>query len=163
MNTLIVYATKYGTTKGCAEQIAAKLRGDVQLVELTKDTAIDLSPFDSVIIGTSIYVGKPRKACSTFIKTHQETLLTKKLGLFLCCIQDENQSVSQFFKDSFPKELRDHAAVQAVLGGTVDHSKLNKLDAFIMRIVSINLKNGKMPLSTLSTERIDQLVALMHE
>lgn len=163
MKTLIAYTTKYGATKACAEQIAERLHGDVQLVALTKDTAVDLAPFDAVIIGTPIYIGKPRKACTMFIKQHQEVLLTKKLGLYLCCMQDESQSVAQSFQVAFPKELRDHAAVQAVLGGMMDRSKLGKLDAFIMRIVTANLKGSQMPLSTISQERIDQLVTLMND
>lgn len=161
MKTLIAYATKYGATKACAEQIAAKLSGDVHLLPLTMDGAVDLSPYEAVIVGTPIYISKPRKEVSAFVKRYQAELLTKKLGLFLCCIQDESPSLSQQFQVAFPKELRDHAAALAVLGGVVDRANLGFLDGLIMKMVSANMKNNKQALDTISQERIDQLVSLM--
>lgn len=158
MKTLIVYATKYGATKACAERIAAKIPG---ALAVSANEAVDLTAYDAVILGTPIYMGMSRKEMKLFIQKNLPALLQKKIGLFLCCMQDENEPVSKQFQVAFPKELRDHASVLAALGGAIDKEKLKTLDGFIMKIISANLKSKDEVLLTISEERINQLVELM--
>ena len=160
MKTLVLYATKYGAAKGLAEKIAAKMPGEA-LVQNVGEQSIDISGYDAVILGTPIYMGRPRKEMKAFIQNNMPALLQKRIGLFLSCLQDENDSVSQQFQIAFPKELRDHALCLAALGGAVDRDRLNKLDGLIMRAISAKLPNDNRVVSTLSEERIDQLVELM--
>ena len=165
MKTLILYATKYGATKTLAEKIAAKMPGEAAIQEVS-DPAVNLSEYDSIILGTSIYMGKSRKQMKTFIQNNLPTLLQKRIGLFLSCLQDENDSVSRQFQIAFPKELRDHALCLAALGGVVDRNRLSKFDGLIMRMVigvMPDLPKDKRVISTLAEERIDHLVALMAE
>ena len=159
MKTLILYASKYGATKALAERIAEKLPG--AFAANVHDGAADLAAYDAVILGTPIYMGRPRKEMKEFAQKNLAALLQKKTGLFLCCLQDENDSVSRQFQVAFPKELRDHASVLAALGGVLDKEKLKAFDGLIMRIVSANLPSKDKALSTVSEERIDRLVELM--
>lgn len=165
MKTLIAYATKYGGTKACAERIAEKLPGPTDLLEVAKGASVDLSPYDAVIVGSSVYMGKPRKDALAFCERYAGALLDKRLGLFLCCIQDLDKTVSQQLRLAFPQRLREHAQVLGALGGTVDYAKLNRKDAFIMKLVAGDLrkKTGNDILSTVSRERIDRFVALLME
>lgn len=57
MSTLIVYTSKYGSTEKCAKQLAEQLTDSFELV----DSVPDLSLFDSIIIGSPIYMGKSLK------------------------------------------------------------------------------------------------------
>lgn len=160
MKTLVLYATKYGATKAAAEKIAEKMPGEALAVNVS-DQIVDANAYDAIILGTPIYVGKPRKEMKLFVEKNMPTLLQKKIGLFMCCLQDENDSVSRQLQIAFPKELRDHASALAALGGVLDKQRLNKFDGLIMRVVSANLPPHEGILSTLSDERIDQLVDLM--
>lgn len=165
MKTLIAYATKYGATKECAQRIGKKLPGEVDLHELTKGENVDLTPYDTVIIGSSVYIGKPRKEAKDFCKRHLDVLLQKRTGLFLCCIQDSDKAVAEQFSVAYPAPLREHASALGALGGIVNHQHLSKIDAFIMKLVAGDLlkKTGHGVISTLSEENIERFAQLMAE
>ena len=165
MKTLLAYATKYGGTKSCAERIARQLPGGADLLELTPDIQADITGYDMVIVGCSVYMGKPRKEAMAFCETHQDILLTKKLGLFLCCLQDLDKTVKQQMALAFPTALQQHASALGVLGGVVDYAKLGRLDGIIMKMVAgkQQRKTGLSVVSTISQERIDRFVELLME
>lgn len=60
MKNLIVYATKHGTAKKCAEMLKTRLNGETVLANV-KETPPDLEDFDTVVLGGSIYIGKMQK------------------------------------------------------------------------------------------------------
>lgn len=156
MHTLIAYSTKHGATKVCAESIAKCLPGTSDLKDLDASLEVDLAPYDAVIIGTSVYMSKPRKPAKQFAKRNEAALLEKKLGLFLCCIQDIDKNVREQFSVAYPKALLDHAVAMEQLGGVVDFTKLKSFDKMIMNMVAGDLrkKTGGDVISTLSDERI---------
>lgn len=157
MHTLIAYATKYGATRECAERIAARLPGKASLADLDSGGAVDLAPYDQVVVGTSIYIGKPRKSAKAFCRRYEKELLQKPLGLFLCCIQDIDKSVRTQMEVAFLKALLTHAKAMEALGGVVDFTKLGKADGIIMNMISGDLRKqtGGDVISTLSDARID--------
>lgn len=160
MRTLIAYATKYGGARVCAERLAALLPGETEVVELTRGAKADLASFDAVIVGTSVYMGRPRKEATQFIEQNQAALLARRLGLFLCCLQDQEKTVAEQLSLAFPQKLRMHAAAADALGGVVDYRRLKKVDAFIMNMIAGDLRK-KAPqdtVSTLSDERFARFV-----
>lgn len=163
MHTLIAYAGKYGATRECAEHIAGLLPGETKLHDLEQDPSAALEPYDTVVIGCSVYMGKPRKAAIQFCRKETPALLEKKVGLFLCCIQDLDKTVAQQFSLAFPKALMEHAVVHGQLGGIVDFDKMKPFDRFIMNIVAGDLrkKTGSNRISTLSDERIERFCQLL--
>ncbi|MDL2318367.1 flavodoxin domain-containing protein [Eubacteriales bacterium OttesenSCG-928-A19] len=162
-NTLIAYTSKYGGTKTCAEKIAKRLPGQTTLLDLDTTAAVDLTPYDSVVIGCSVYMGKPRKAAKKFCEQYRDALLERNVGLFLCCIQDLDKTVAQQFELAFPKTMMAHATVLGTLGGVVDFTKLKLFDRFIMNIVAGDLRKklGGDLVSTLSDERINRFSELL--
>ena len=60
MKIAIVYATKYGCTKKCAEILKSYLHGEVS-IHSAKADKINLSRYDAVFIGGSVYMGKIQK------------------------------------------------------------------------------------------------------
>ena len=59
MRTLIVYGTKYGCTRKCAELLKERLFGEVCL-QNAKSYRGSLKEYDAVFIGGSVYMGKIR-------------------------------------------------------------------------------------------------------
>ena len=49
MKTLVVYASKHGTTKKCAKVLSEKINGDVQLLDLGDSKRVNLKDYDSSI------------------------------------------------------------------------------------------------------------------
>lgn len=156
-NTLITYSTKYGATKLCAERIAARLPGKVSLADLDSGGQVDLAPYGQVIIGCSVYMGRPRKAARQFAKANGPALVEKRLGLYLCCIQDIKENVKEQMELAYGKGLLKHAAAVEALGGTVDFTRLARMDRMVMNMIAGDLrkKTSSDVISTISDERID--------
>ena len=161
MKTLIIFATKYGGTRMCAERIAKKLPGETALYCIGEGDMPALSSFDGVIFGTSVYMGQPLKSAKRFLKSHGAELMQKRLGLFLCCVQDVNKSVSDQVEVAFPRRMRDHARVIGALGGVVNFDKLRGFDKFLMNLISGDLRKKAKTnvVSTLNDARIEQFVS----
>ncbi|MFP4456904.1 MAG: flavodoxin domain-containing protein [Clostridia bacterium] len=82
MNKIIVYASKYGFTGECSEYLS-KLIENVEVVKLDKKQ-LDISPYETVILGTSIYAGQIRPEMKEFIENNKSLLEEKELGIFIC-------------------------------------------------------------------------------
>lgn len=131
MKTIIFYATKYGSTKTIAEKIA-KHFPDAALIDLKRDPVPDLAPYGRVILGCSVYAGTLRAEAKRFAANNANLLAGKKLGLFLCGFNLNEDSHPRYFS-GFPKELLDAAQAKAFLGGIYDPVKTGRFDRFIFK------------------------------
>jgi menaquinone-dependent protoporphyrinogen oxidase len=88
MKVLIVYGTRYGTATEIAEEIARVIESEGNQVEL-KDTRrlkdVDVSPYDLVIVGSGIKMGKWTKGSLKFLKNNKSDLSQRKVALFVTC------------------------------------------------------------------------------
>ncbi|KUO49819.1 MAG: flavodoxin [Desulfitibacter sp. BRH_c19] len=135
MNISIVYFSSRGTTEKAARILKEYLDGEVKLVNLRKSNELDITDFDAVIIGGSIHAGSMQGKVQKFIKNNQNLLISKKLGLFLCCMREGEEAKEQF-ENAFPKELKDIAIVQGLFGGEFIFSKMNFIERQIVKKVS---------------------------
>jgi len=135
MGTLIVYVTTHGCTEKTAQMLEELLEDDVSLVNLKKSSRPDLSWFDTIIIGGSIHAGQIQRRVKSFCQEHLDTLKQKRLGLFLCCME-EGETAQKQFDEAFPAELRTHAAVAGLFGGEFDFDKMNFLQRAIVKKVA---------------------------
>ena len=149
MKTLIVYTTKRGTAEKAAMMLKNALGGNTTLVNLARDKAPELSGFDTVILGGSIYVGSIQKKLSEFAAANAQILQGKKLGLFICAGMEKEWAVEM--EKAFPQELRARAAAKDNFGYEFDFKKMNFLEkAAIGKIAGI-----KESVSKLSKEKIE--------
>jgi len=63
--TLILYATKHGATHEIAKRIADRM-DDATIHDLGQNNTPDISEFDCIVFGSSIYVGMIRKEAKAF-------------------------------------------------------------------------------------------------
>lgn len=105
MKTAIIYSSKNGTTEKVANMIVEKIgtEDDVSLISLRKTSSPDLSSFEKVILGTSIYAGKPRSEMSKFCNQYRNILESKTIGLFVCGMQPAKKEVE--LKGAYPEYL----------------------------------------------------------
>lgn len=160
MKTLLVYATKYGCTEKCAEILVKKLAGEVDLCNLKEMRKPELSQYDQVVIGGSIYTGKIQKEVNEFCSENREVLLTKRLGLFICGMLKEK--AQEELNNSFIPELFNHAVAKEFFGGEFRFKSMNALERFIVKMVakgdgSIPAIDIKKDLSVLAVENINRL------
>lgn len=122
MKTLIVYATKYGCTKKCAEILKSELRGEVTISSM-KEGKVNTAAYDTIVIAGSVYMMKLQSVVIRFCKQHKDILLQKKLGIFICCYTPNG--TEGFFEKFFPTELLRHASCVICVGGEMDYNKMN--------------------------------------
>jgi menaquinone-dependent protoporphyrinogen oxidase len=137
MNTLIVYGSKYGTTKKCAEMLQKELEGDVQLVNIREKNDIDIRKYETVIIGSPVYLGEIDKGIKKFCYQNIERLRDKNIGLFICCMNP--QESEKQIKQNFPKPLLDRAMVREDFGGEFLMEKMSLAERWAIRAVAKTL------------------------
>jgi menaquinone-dependent protoporphyrinogen oxidase len=141
MRTLIIYASKYGVTAESAAKLQSMLDGETITADINNLPIPDLNDFDRVIIGSSVYVGQVNKKIKEFAAAHKQELLSKPLGIFICCGLPEN--IEQHFTSAFSNKLLDHA-VKDSFGGELRLDKMKLGDRMLTKMMlKAAAKEGK--------------------
>ena len=135
MRNLIVYTTTHGCTEKCADEVKEGLTGETTVINIKKESAPDLQAFDTIILGGSIHAGKIQKRIKKFCEKQLDLLLTKKVGLFICCMEDGENAEKQL-AEAYPAALRDHATAKGLFGGEFDFDKMKGIEKAIIKKVA---------------------------
>lgn len=135
-NTLVVYASRHGTTAEYAKQMLKLLDGNVDLCFLNEraDTMPDMSHYNTIVIGGSIHYGKNSKLVIDFTKKNIEWLKTKRLGLFVTSFFDGEKALDQLH-NAYPKELLERAIVADYFDGELLYPKMNFWERLVAKAV----------------------------
>lgn len=157
MKILIIYGSKHGCAEKCSKILKGKLQGEVTIVHAKKGQVLDISLFNKIIIGGSIYAGRIQKEIIEFCSMNLNELKKKKIGLFICCMNKDNASMQ--LNSSFPTELLNMAVVKDNFGGEFLFEKMNVFERFIVKMVAKSDKgipevDGKSDISTILEENI---------
>lgn len=148
MNALIVYGTRYGATTGTAEEIATILRTQnytVKVANLKEEKIKDLSPYELVIVGSGMQIGKWTGEAEEFLKKHQTELSTKKLAIFASTMKtvpqkegkpEEVEKIRKAALDDIIAKYNLHPLAVGFFGGVLNFNKMN----FIFRKTLGSLK-----------------------
>lgn len=83
MNVVVVYASRYGSTREIAEFIAGRLRERGIAAEAQSvDSKPDPGAYDAVVLGSAVYIGHWMKGAAEFGAQHQEALASRPAWLF---------------------------------------------------------------------------------
>lgn len=153
MKTAIIFDSRHGTTTKVAGMIRERFPDqDVHQFQLNKNQSIELSEFDTIVIGGSIHAGSLNKQVKTFMKTHTATLLQKRIALFMCGTNEKELNIE--FEREFPELLRNHSISNQIVGGELLYEKMNFLEAWMVKKIT----GIKISTSTIKQEAIEQLV-----
>ena len=135
-NTLIVYASRHGTTSEYAKRLFQLLNGNVDLCFLNErgESLPDLSVYTTIVIGGSIHYGKNSKSVLKFTNENLEFLKTKRVGLFVTCHFEGDKALQQL-NNAYSKELLDRAIVADYFEGELLFPKMNIWEKFITKLV----------------------------
>ena len=134
MKTLIVYASKYGTTRDCAIRLQELLGPDADLANLNEAPKTDVSGYDRVVIGSPLYMGKLQKSVRNFCKRNCAELLDKRVAFFICGFSEKDEAM-KLLTGQVPDELLDSAAAIGHFGGEVRAEKAKSIDKFFLKKV----------------------------
>ena len=156
MKIAIIYASKHGTTEKVANSIADKLKeaNEVQLFWLKKIANPDISLFDMVILGASIYAGQASSKMKSFCKKNESVLLQKKTGLFICGMHPDKEQQNKELNEAYPVALHEKAMATGFLCGEFLFEKLN----FFERLIVKKIAKTKSSVHQINWEAIDDFV-----
>lgn len=157
MKTLIAYGTKRGFTKKCANLLAEKIHGDIDIKNLKDYKDVELENYDNIIIGGSVYMGKIRKEVTAFCNKYKETLLKKNLGLFICGLA-EGEVAKEEIEACFPDDLSNKALSVDIFGGEYNFDKMNFIEKTVIKKIANTTENQEF----LHTDRIEKFAEVFN-
>ena len=126
---LVAYGTKHGSTREVAESIAATLEEQDLDVETRPAADVDdLSRYDGVVVGGSLYMGRWHPDARGFLRRQREALATRPVAVFAIGPRTTEAKDVAGARAQLDGALAKLTAVDpfavTVFGGVVDPSKL---------------------------------------
>ena len=128
MKTIIIYTTKSGASKECAEALGSCLPGTT--ICDAAGTLPDLLSFDTIILGSGVRMGKIYNPMRQLIKNNLKLLQRKKVSIYLCNAYPEG--LDKVVAQNIPDQLIDSATQIVTLGGKPPFRKTT-LDEWLNR------------------------------
>jgi menaquinone-dependent protoporphyrinogen oxidase len=154
MRVLVVHASRYGSTQGIAERIAATLRQhDVETTVMPVQQAGDPADYDAVVIGSAAYYFHWLKRATEFVRRNRAALAARPVWLFSSGplgteVKDaqgrdlrvitEPKEIAEFRETIHPRDHR-------VFFGALDRNKLGLTHRLMLKL-PVNRDNALFPL-----------------
>jgi menaquinone-dependent protoporphyrinogen oxidase len=128
-HTLVLYASRHGSTEEVARWIGSHLRDAGHDVDV-RDAAVapDVEPYDAVIIGGSLYMGRWHADARAFLRRHRAALDERGLAVFALgplTLEGDQATDSRKQLGNALRHLGVHPQFVTVFGGVVDPKKLH--------------------------------------
>ena len=140
MKNVVVYRSKYGTTKKYAEWISEFLSCDIY--ESRQIDAGKLASYDNIIYGGALYAGGVIGI--DILKKNYDSICEKNIIVFTCGLGDPKEkentnNIRQSLSKVLTKEMQEGIKVFHLRGG-IDYSKLNFAHRSMMSMMNRMLK-----------------------
>jgi menaquinone-dependent protoporphyrinogen oxidase len=142
VTVLVAYASKYGSTQEIAETIGRELRGRGLETDVRSIGGIeDIAGYDTVVLGSAVYVGRWLSNARAFVKEHAGELADRPTWLFSSGpigqpprpTDDDAVQVDEIVEAIGAKEHR-------LFPGRLDRSMLNRCDWAV--VFALRVKEG---------------------
>ncbi len=142
---LILYGTRYGTTKEISDEIQkviidnGMIAESFNLKEVNPKNIPPLEHYDGIIIGTGIKMGMWTKSIKSFVQKRKSELKKKQatLGFFVCCGEaknDINKAIDKYINAKLEKIGIQFALIDA-FGGAYDLREGSMVSGMMRKIV----------------------------
>lgn len=134
MRTLIIYSSKYGFTEECVDYLKEGIKCEVAIKDIRLNKQIDLTGYDWIIMGSSVYIGKISKKMKAFAERNIDKLLKRNIALFVCCTTPND--VDKYLSEGFSTKIYEASKYNANFGGKLQRDKLNFFERKITDMIS---------------------------
>ena len=142
---LVVYGTRYGQTEKIARYIANRLLESKRAVTLMNGDAAPrqffLGPFDGVIVGASIIIGKHQRSIRSFVREHRDRLTTLPSAFFsvsgsAASKSETGRNEAQRMLSAFLNETGWRPRVTQTIGGAMAFTRYHPFVRWMMQRIS---------------------------
>ncbi len=136
---LVTYASKYGATREIAEKIGAVLgQAGLQADVLPVDGVRDMAPYQAIVLGSAVYIGKWQKEAEKFLQANEKTLAERPVWLFSSGPSGEGDPIKLVEGWRLPAALqpvvdRIRPRDVTVFHGNIDLNKINVMEKFAVK------------------------------
>lgn len=136
---LIIYKSKYGSTKQYAEWIANEVKAD--LLEISRVNVSDLQKYDTIVFGGSLHaVGI---SGVKIITDNFKEIMDKKVIVFAVgCSPERENIINHVVSSNFTDEIKEKINF-FYLRGAFNYKKLGFIDKMMMNLLKLKLKRMK--------------------
>jgi menaquinone-dependent protoporphyrinogen IX oxidase len=132
---LVLYSSKYGSTKKYADWIKEEINGDS--FEVDKIDVKRLPDYDVIILGGGLYAGKIKGI--KLLVDNYEKIKGRKIIIFICGLSDFNKvehknNVSKQLQKAIPTYIFENIEI-FYLRGSIDYKKLNIIHKLMMGLM----------------------------
>jgi menaquinone-dependent protoporphyrinogen oxidase len=127
---LVAYATKHGSTRSVAESVAETVRKHGFAVDVRPAATVsDISPYDGVVLGGALYMGRWHHDATHFLERYRDELAELPVAVFAMgpgTLEDNDVARSRAQLDKALSKVPEVEPVAlAIFGGVVDPSTLH--------------------------------------
>ena len=151
---LIIYSTTDGHTHTICKRLKAVIETEgheVTVRSITEQPAIDLQPFDLIVIGASIRYGKHSPALYRFIDENKALLKNKRSAFFSVNVvarkPDKQTPETNPYVARFVRQIDWRPQDVAVFAGRIDYPSIRFVDRQMIRLIMLMTKGPTDPKS----------------
>ncbi|MFD7611634.1 flavodoxin domain-containing protein [Streptomyces sp. NPDC059828] len=133
---LIAYGSRHGATSGIAEEIGSALREDgYEAAVLPAGDVRDVSGYDAVVLGGSVYAGRWHRDASRFARLHAADLGHRPVWMFSSGPVDSSAEQHDLppVRDVVRHMERLHAREHITFGGSITASTPGWIARYLVR------------------------------
>ena len=130
MNGVIIYKSKYGSTRQYSEWLRDETGFDIYTVN---DCPVDLSKYDTIVIGS--YVRAGRLSLAGFIRNKWFVLKNKNVIIMLVNMTDDQKALQKIVPSSLSSDIVNNVKVFPV-SGKYTVSSMSFLDRTIIKMAA---------------------------
>lgn len=132
---LIIYASRYGSTKRCANIISQHISDTSTVISANQVTHNDIRQCTDIVIGTAIYATKALPSMKKVYSLHEQILLQKPLSLFVCGLTEHPAAQQKELSNALSGPLRAHVSHTLFAGGSISLSTLTPKERAILTMI----------------------------
>jgi menaquinone-dependent protoporphyrinogen oxidase len=139
---LIIYSTTDGHTKEICQRLKSVVEHEqhqVSLVSIQECDALDLQPFDKIVIGASIRYGKHNPLVTAFIRKNEAILDAKPNAFFSVNVvarkPEKSTPETNPYLQKFLRKISWHPKHLAVFAGRIDYPSYGFFDRCMIRFI----------------------------
>jgi len=159
LKTIIIYATKYGSTKKSSELLAHKIGGETVVVDVNKNIIPQLNGFDKIVIATSIKMGMADKMIKQYCKENEKELIQGNTFLLICA--GSGDKIDEAVKLNFSAELVNGFKCVQYVGGEMNANLAKGIDKMILKMATADMKKNNKPFPTIIEENVENLAKII--